>query len=227
MREHGLLDMGDLAAPQGSLSWIKAVHVEAKAALKDARVAREHVECWVKALLEDNRYRQLRDADGKPFLLWSVFCKADQPFGLGYDPEAIDAIIAERPAIAGKASERAAKAAEVTTPDITPNGQGERVDIGNLPKLSQGDRAQQNGIGERTQRKLDCLARDFPEIHKRVVSGELSTHAAYILAGKESPRANIPADDPVKAAQSLARKFKEDSLRRLVRALESIIENMD
>jgi hypothetical protein len=43
-----------------------------------------------------------------------------------------------------------------------PTKQGERVDIGTVPRLSQDERAEENGVSVRTQRMLDRLARDAP-----------------------------------------------------------------
>lgn len=85
------------------------------------------------------------------------------------------------------------------------------------------ERAEKNRISHYTQRKLDRLARDFPEIHQRVVAGELSADRAAKLAGfvKEphglgySPDA---IDRIMDERQSLdpatrAECFTEDSLR--------------
>jgi hypothetical protein len=40
----------------------------------------------------------------------------------------------------------------------------------------QKDRAEQNGISRPTQRKLDRLAKEHPDLHERVKAGELSAH---------------------------------------------------
>ena len=53
-------------------------------------------------------------------------------------------------------------AAERTTGAVLPAGQGERNDLGKLPKLSQSARAAQSGVSPRTQRTLDALARRAP-----------------------------------------------------------------
>jgi hypothetical protein len=47
----------------------------------------------------------------------------------------------------------------------------------------QSSRAKANGISPRTQRTLDRLARDFKPLHAKVISGELSCHAAAVQAG--------------------------------------------
>src|SRR5262245_41183276 len=94
-----LFDMGDPDAPRGTLPWIKAVHEKAKVALKDASISKEHAQTWVEALREDDNFRKLSDVEGRPFMLWEDFCTTAQPRGLGYAPEAIEQIIAERQSV--------------------------------------------------------------------------------------------------------------------------------
>lgn len=106
-----LIDMGDLSAPPGSVSWVKGVHFEAKGALNDNESSRELVERWVGALRRDNHFRSLKDSQGRPYLLWSSFCKDRRPFGLGSSEEAIEAILTEQlePSIAVLDPARAAR----------------------------------------------------------------------------------------------------------------------
>jgi hypothetical protein len=79
-------------------------------------------------------------------------------------------------------AERTQAAAEAMNPKDIPTKQGERSDLGNLPKY-QASRADSNGISERQQRKLDALARKAPEAFDRVKAGELSVHRACVEAG--------------------------------------------
>ena len=53
---------------------------------------------------------------------------------------------------------------------------------GNLPVDNQSARAESNGISDRTQRKLDRLAKDRPDLLQRVKDKELSIQAAAIEA---------------------------------------------
>lgn len=53
---------------------------------------------------------------------------------------------------------------------------------GKLP-LDRIERAASSGVGERTQRKLDALARRAPDLLEKVKAGELSAHAAAKEAG--------------------------------------------
>src|SRR5205807_1279391 len=62
--------------------------------------------------------------------------------------------------------------------------QGERVDLCKLHKSgsSADERARQNGVSRRTQRKLDYLARHAPERLTQVQARSMSIHKAYTLA---------------------------------------------
>jgi hypothetical protein len=61
------------------------------------------------------------------------------------------------------------------------------------------DRSAANGIGKRTQEKIDRLARDFPDHHERVCRGELSVNAAALEAGIVRPTTTVPLE-PERAA---------------------------
>jgi len=47
----------------------------------------------------------------------------------------------------------------------------------------QAARAKENGVSVYTQRKLDRLARDYPELHAKVSAGEMSVNKAAKAAG--------------------------------------------
>ena len=63
---------------------------------------------------------------------------------------------------------------------------------------SQSVRAESNGVHRDTQRKLDRLAKDRPDLLERVCSGELKVNTAAKLAGivkdksQEGLQANVP-----------------------------------
>ena len=148
----------------------------------------------------------LLDLGVEPFATHEEFCRTPQPFGLGYRKEDIDAIMGERKAAA---RERSRQAAEATTGETLSQGNptgsnqdGPKQEMGNLPVSSQPDRAAKSGIGERTRRELDRLARDFPERHGRVKAGSLSVNGAWIAAGLGRRMVRVP-DDPEGAARGL------------------------
>lgn len=71
-------------------------------------------------------------------------------------------------------------------------------------------------------RRLDREGRDNPEIralHERVLAGELSAHAAAVLAGFIEKAISIPAE-PTAAARRLLRHFQGDRLAQLIHELQ-------
>jgi hypothetical protein len=75
------------------------------------------------------------------------------------------------------AGERVRKVAAETDGEVVPQGRPTK-EKGNLP-VYQTERALRNGVGIRTQRQLDRLARDFPDLHGKVCSGEMSSHQGF------------------------------------------------
>lgn len=89
------------------------------------------------------------------------------------------------PASAAAARARVETAARRTTGEVLPShrpSKDERRQIADLP-TPQTDRAAAAGVSERTQRKLDALARRAPALLDRVRSGDMSAHAAAVEAG--------------------------------------------
>ena len=166
-REAILFDPGDLSAPKGSMAWVRAVHIEAKQALNDAATTKEHVMSWVNALRENNHFRLLQDANGRQFMLWEEFCTTAQPIGLGYSPDAIEAIIAERASIEALA-ETTRKA---------------RDEKGGRPEKHSDKLGLPTG-STNAKRLTARIARDRPDILVRMKAGEFkSVRAAAREAG--------------------------------------------
>jgi len=99
------------------------------------------------------------------------------------------------------------------------------------------DRATANGVGrpangndslplkpsvESTPGTLRRLRHDAPELHGRVLAGELSPHAAAVEAGFRPRRVSVRTDDPASAARTLASAYG-DRLADLVAALEGML----
>ncbi len=62
------------------------------------------------------------------------------------------------------------------------------------------------------------LQRDRPDLHERVLAGELSPHAAAIEAGFRKRTVSIPLE-PKAAAAALRRHFTNEELAELIEAL--------
>jgi hypothetical protein len=77
---------------------------------------------------------------------------------------------------------RVTAAAGTTTGEVLPSGKVNQWS-GILPSQTQRARAEAAGISERTQRKLDRLARDRPDLLAEVRAGRLSAHRAALEAG--------------------------------------------
>jgi hypothetical protein len=66
---------------------------------------------------------------------------------------------------------------------------------GKLPLDFQSRRASKAGIGERTQRILDSLARSRPDLLAEVQAGRMSAHAAAVEAGIVKPTTTVRIDN--------------------------------
>jgi hypothetical protein len=93
-----------------------------------------------------------------------------------------------------------------------------KEEFGKFPNSSQSERGRKNGITDRTQGKIDRLARDFPEYHAKVRAGELSVHGACIAAGIAQRTVPLPLD-PRDASRTIVRHFQGDALLTLIREL--------
>lgn len=69
--------------------------------------------------------------------------------------------------------------------------------------------------GNRADYALRKLRADAPDMHARVLAGELSPHAAMVEAGYRKKNYQIPAE-PEAAARALLRKFTADELQQIV-----------
>lgn len=72
--------------------------------------------------------------------------------------------------------------------------------------------------GTSKKQALRRLRADAPELHQRVLAGELTPHAAMIKAGFRPRTITIPID-PTTAADRIRRNFTEDQLAELIAQL--------
>jgi hypothetical protein len=97
------------------------------------------------------------------------------------------------------------KARELVAQKAEHGGDRKSETAKSIDKLSvdfQPNRASQNGVGIVTQRKLDKLAAQRPDLLDRVRAGELTADGACVEAGWKDRTWPCPAD-PVKAAARL------------------------
>lgn len=74
---------------------------------------------------------------------------------------------------------------------------------------------------ESTPGTLRRLRKDAPELHARVLQGELSPNAAAVAAGFRSQRVSVRVDDSASAARTLARAWG-DRLGELIAELQAV-----
>jgi hypothetical protein len=77
-------------------------------------------------------------------------------------------------------------------------------------------RALQNGVCRTTQQTLDRLARDFPELHKRVIEGELRVWTAAKEAGihRVTPK-------PKTIAKNILKDYSPEEIQELLKNLNN------
>jgi hypothetical protein len=77
--------------------------------------------------------------------------------------------------------------------------------------VTAGDSHEEQQLSKAHQAALKRLHRGAPEIHKRVVAGELSTNAAMVEAGFRTRTFSVPATRPEACARSLKKKRNASS----------------
>lgn len=81
-------------------------------------------------------------------------------------------------------------------------------------------RAEQGNAVEYALRKL---REDAPSLHRDVIAGKKSPHAAMVEAGFRRKTITVPVD-PERAARTIARHFSPDELRDLISELSALVD---
>lgn len=144
----------------------------------------------------------------QPFERFIDFIRTQPLEGLGADLKTLQRLCADDPE-ALDALDRATK----NEPGV--NQYTEGVDIINTLE----DRPD----GTSAAYALRKLRADAPEMHARVLAGELSPHAGMVEAGYRKKTIQIPTE-PNAAARALLRKFNADELQQIV---EIIADHID
>jgi hypothetical protein len=195
-----LVEAGDPDAPAGSRAW--ALHMVAKITglLQDSDSSAWLLEHSVEALKRHEGWRQLRDARGHPFLTYEGFCFARPPFGLGYDPEAIERIWRER---------RSAQTKAQGASPVAEHGGARTKGQGSARSLKH---------GENDDYYLAVLARDHKDIFARLQAGEFES---VVTAAREAGiKRHYPKVTPTpEGFARAARKHIPGQIAELVRLL--------
>lgn len=169
----GVEEMGDPAAPEGSPLWCKALYNTAIRYKHDAETRAAWFKDTLQSLREGERWRQLADREGRPFLSWEDFCQCREPYGLGMSMAQVAAILDEP-----DGSTRTVAAVLRAGPGRPPNAERNADDYQHYP------RQKHNSADHVKQR----LREADPEMHARVERGEISANAAAVEKGWRKPR---------------------------------------
>lgn len=74
-------------------------------------------------------------------------------------------------------------------------------------------------VGNSRDRSMRHLREHSPELHRRVLDGELSAHAAMVEGGFRPKTATVRLDDMERAAATLSKKLNSEERRRLAALL--------
>lgn len=77
--------------------------------------------------------------------------------------------------------------------------------------------------GNTAEYALSKLRTDAPELHRQVLDGALSPHAAMVEAGFRRKTITVPID-PERAARTIARHFPPNELRSLISELSTLVD---
>lgn len=78
------------------------------------------------------------------------------------------------------------------------------------------DKPAERPTGTSAAQALRRLRKDRPDLHERVLAGELSPHGAMVTAGFRPRTATVRLDDPEAIARTLRRQLDHDALVQLV-----------
>jgi hypothetical protein len=91
----GLDDPGDMTQPVGSPKWAHGLRYKLYRLAKDSTAKLREFQDYVALMEQHQGYKYLPDDQGRPFVSVRAFLVTKAPFGAGYDPTVVDAIMAE------------------------------------------------------------------------------------------------------------------------------------
>jgi hypothetical protein len=117
--------------------------------------------------------------------------------GLGSDVDMVRRVVADDPELLDLLDQALARR------------QGERTDLSH--NRSEVKRRQ----GTTKEQALRRLRKDRPDLHQRVLAGDLSPHRAMVEAGFRRRTVSVPVDDAEATAGTLRRQMSPEALERL------------
>lgn len=145
------------------------------------------------------------------FKSFRAFVETQPLEGLGADLQTLKRLCADNPAALSAIT-------QVTTqPEGAPKGNKNAVKTTDNNVNSCLDE-RESPVGNSAAYALRKLRADAPEMHARVLAGELSPHAAMLEAGFRRKTMQIPTD-PAGAARALLRRFTTDEVQQIMAIL--------
>lgn len=164
-------------------------------AIRDG-ISYKHVPGLLKRVLKENRWqRRIVSETGEvvEFSTFAEFVNTTPPIGLGTQPDELFHLCADDP-----------EALDLLTHALTarPGGSGNNQYASGIHDNVMNSTGEQGNTATYALRRL---RRERPDLHQRVLSCEMSPHAAMVKAGFRKRYMQVP-DDPKDAAAYLAQK---------------------
>jgi hypothetical protein len=204
-----LIDIGDPNAPQGSEPWCRSFHLALCRLKHEGEFAVSNLKYSLREFHDGNHFMRLADNKGRSFPNWEKFVEFREPYGLGMPIEIARSIMEEQDDRRLLKDVLAARAQEINAKDrVTQRPVGgqpgnenavkraqaiEAIDQASLrpsgkPKTNVNSNNSDVNIrlrptGNSAAAAHRRLRKDRPDLHARVLAGELSANAAMIEAG--------------------------------------------
>jgi hypothetical protein len=176
---------------------------ELRHALREGEMGLSSVPALLKSILKEGRWREFRTKTGEP-----VHPKTFEEFVTTAPLEGLGATIDLLKRICKEDKEALDEIDKVI----------QREPFKHMDDVSNRNIIEPRPAGTTEQYSLRRLRKDRPDLHAKVLSRELSAHAAMIEAGFRKPAVTLPLDVEA-ASRTIVRHFQKDQLVALAREL--------
>jgi hypothetical protein len=177
--------IGNPDAPVGSPEWCLAAHMNLRTHKKNHNAEVSSLKYGLREFKQDKRWRHLTDRNGRKFRYWEDYVQHPEPYGLGMPVEEAEAVIEahdDKRLLRDVLSARYRAADEEDRKNLRGPGRPkaetlytEKNDVQGFPS------------GNSAEAFLRRLRKDRPDIHARVLAGDLTANAGMIEAGFRKP----------------------------------------
>lgn len=179
---------------------------ELQDALIDGDRGLRHVPGLLKRVIQENRWQERTFGTMDrviTFRAFSEFVAERPPEGLGADLALVKRLCGDDPEAINLIDQ------------ATRRNAGRPVTVDNV----HGTHKEERPAGNTAQAAIRRLRKDRPDLHSRVLRGELSPHAAAVEAGFRPKTITVPLD-PQRMAHAIRRRLSHDEIDTLIDALE-------